>query len=160
MAPKATVAKRPATGFSRLPPTLNKIVAAKAKISINIQLVTTNKATMAEISPIPDTIAPNFTRCSICLVAIPISSLRADIGEIRRVRRAGTRADTKVTPVPTKNAIIIVRGRMIIVSSGMLRLNKLNIQRIRYANPTPAPIPTPDETSPTTVASPMTVLVI
>ena len=160
MPPKAKVASRPDTGLRRLPPKMNKMVAATEKISIKSQVVTMNRDTKADTNPTPARIEPYIMRCSMYLSAIPMSSLRADIGEIRRVRSAGTRAETSVTPVPTKNAMRIVRQRTTIVSSGMLSSNRFISHLSKYASPTPAPMPRPEDTSPTTLASPMTVVVI
>ena len=80
-------------------------------------------------------------------------SWRAATGGTRVARRAGARAESRVTPTPTSAAMKIVRGSSAMPAVGMSTPRALNSRLMPLATPRPAPMPTAEARTPSVSAS-------
>ena len=113
-------------------------------------------------SPIAPPIIPNTSNAApaaarlrpvVALVSPP--SRIAAIGETRPAVRAGTTADTRVTPTPSATARTIVRVARIVGESGRLAPSAPNSASSPADRPIPTTMPMAEASTPTRRASPM-----
>ena len=151
--PRTVATGRVTTGLSRYTPM--KVARAPPPTAVRIDLVAMSTVIPMARAPVPAavTAVPTMSRRRSPVGVRRTSSRRAATGGMRRTRRDGPMADSRVAPMPTTAATTMVRTRTGMAPGSSPKPMATSTQRSSEARRKPPTRPSTVATTPTTTAS-------